>query len=46
MLYFFKLLFLLIKIDQETVLNWFGIENPNTLSQVEGTDYNINLFKY
>jgi hypothetical protein len=28
MLYFFRLLFLLINIDQETVLNWFGIEDP------------------
>jgi hypothetical protein len=24
---FFRLLLLLINIDQETVLNWFGIEN-------------------
>ena len=29
MFYFFKLLLLLINIDQETVLNWFGIESPN-----------------
>jgi hypothetical protein len=46
MLYFFKFLFLLINIDQETVLNWFGIEYPNdqnTLSQVGKNDYNINL---
>ena len=28
MLYFFKILLLLIHIDQETVLNWFGLENP------------------
>lgn len=28
MLYLFRLLFLLINIDQETVLNWFGIEDP------------------
>jgi hypothetical protein len=27
MLYLFRLLLLLINIDQETVLNWFGIEN-------------------
>ena len=27
MLYIFRLLFLLINIDQETVLNWFGIKN-------------------
>lgn len=32
MLYIFKLLLLLINIDQETVLNWFGIEDP--LNQV------------
>jgi len=30
MLYFFRLLLLLININQETVLNWFGIENSNT----------------
>jgi hypothetical protein len=30
MLHFFKLLFLLINIDQETVLNWFGIEAPTS----------------
>jgi hypothetical protein len=29
MLYFFRLLLLLINIDQETVLNWFGMENPS-----------------
>ena len=29
MLYLFRLFFLLINIDQETVLNWFGIEDPN-----------------
>ena len=29
MLYFFKLLLILINIDQETVLNWFGLEDPN-----------------
>jgi hypothetical protein len=29
MLYFFRLLFLLINIDQKTVLNWFGIENSS-----------------
>jgi hypothetical protein len=30
MLYFFRLLLLLINIDQETVLNWFGMEDPTT----------------
>lgn len=29
MLYFFKVLLLLINLDQETVLNWFGITNSN-----------------
>jgi hypothetical protein len=29
MLYFFRLLLFLINIDQETVLNWFGIEDTN-----------------
>ena len=46
MLYFFKLLFLLINIDQETVLNWFRIENPNsqnTLSQVKKNAYSIDI---
>ena len=41
MLYFFKVLLLLINIDQETVLNWFGIENSpnqNTFSQTFKTD--------
>ena len=28
MLYLFRLFFLLINIDQKTVLNWFGIEDP------------------
>nr|YP_010133888.1 hypothetical protein RF90 [Fistulifera saprophila]QWM93378.1 hypothetical protein RF90 [Fistulifera saprophila] len=28
MLYLFRLLLLLINIDQETVLNWFGIDDP------------------
>ena len=30
MFYFFRLLLLLININQETVLNWFGIEDSNT----------------
>ena len=29
MLYFFRLLLILIHVDQETVLNWFGMEDPN-----------------
>ena len=45
MLYFFRLLLLLINIDQETVLNWFGIEtskNPQIVSQAFEGD-NVNL---
>ena len=30
MLYLFRLLLLLININQETVLNWFGMEDPTT----------------
>ena len=30
MLYFFRLLLILININQENVLNWFGIEDSNT----------------
>jgi hypothetical protein len=46
MLYFFRLLLLLINIDQETVLNWFGVENPNNqniFSQIlEGDNVNFS----
>ena len=42
MLYFFRLLLLLINIDQETVLNWFGIEDPNQFSKKIEFDPNIN----
>jgi hypothetical protein len=46
MLYFFRLLFLLINIDQETVLNWFGVEdrtNQEILQTVEsGYDFNLS----
>lgn len=30
MLYFFKILLLLINIDQETILKWFGVESPSS----------------
>jgi len=40
MIYFFRLLFLLINIDQEMLLNWFGIENPNTQKVLSE---NVNL---
>jgi len=46
MLYFFKILLLLISIDQETVLNWFGIRNQNdqlSFSQTGNTDYVVNI---
>ena len=42
MLYIFKLLLLLINIDQETVLNWFGIEDPN-IREAIASGYNLNL---
>lgn len=35
MFYLIRILFLLISIDQETVLNWFGIEDPNAFSELE-----------
>ncbi len=40
MFYFFRLLLLLINIDQETVLNWFGIENPTNANVLND---NVNL---
>lgn len=40
MLHLFRLLFLLINIDQETVLNWFGINNPNNENILND---NVNL---
>ncbi len=40
MLYLFRLLFLLINIDQETVLNWFGIENSTNRNVLND---NVNL---
>jgi len=46
MLYFCRLLLLLINIDQETVLNWFGMEDPTTqeIRQAleSGSDLNIS----
>ncbi len=44
MLYFFRLLLLLINIDQETVLNWFGVENPNN-QNVLGDNVNLSSIK-
>nr|YP_010472120.1 hypothetical protein N4M20_pgp064 [Navicula arenaria]UVG41585.1 hypothetical protein [Navicula arenaria] len=44
MLYLFRLLFLLINIDQETVLNWFGIEDPTNVKayQAIANGYDLN----
>ena len=41
MLYFFKLLLLLITLDQETVLKWFGVTNSNGDSPFSGDNANI-----
>jgi hypothetical protein len=45
MLYLFRLLLLLINIDQETVLNWFGMEDPTTreIRQAIESGYDFNL---
>ena len=45
MLYLFRLLFLLINIDQETVLNWFGIKDPSIRDahQAIANSSNFNL---
>lgn len=45
MLYFFRLLLFLINIDQETVLNWFGMEDPRTreMRQAIASGYDFNL---
>ena len=45
MLYLFKLLLFLINIDQETVLNWFGIEDPATreAQQLISDHYDFSL---
>ena len=41
MLYFFRLLLLLINIDQETVLNWFGVENTDLQTSFSGNNVNL-----
>jgi hypothetical protein len=49
MLYLLRLLFLLINIDQETVLNWFGMEAPTNqeIRQAleSGSDLNLSNFE-
>ena len=42
MLYLFRLLLILINIDQETVLNWFGIKTLEISEAIEN-DYDIHL---
>ena len=43
MLHFFKLLFFLIDIDQKTVLNWFGVKDPDfELEQFLGSGNEFN----
>jgi len=48
MLYLFRLLFLLINIDQETVLNWFGIEDPANRENYPLTEsgYDLNTLNF
>lgn len=43
MLYFFRLLLLLINIDQETVLNWFGIDDPTNQKFRQALDHGSDL---
>jgi hypothetical protein len=45
MLYLFRLLLLLINIDQETVLNWFGMEDPTHQILESGSELNISNFE-
>jgi hypothetical protein len=46
MLYLFRLLLLLINIDQETVLNWFGMEDPSQIRQVLESGYELNISNF
>ena len=43
MLYFPRLLSLLIHIDQETVLKWFGLEDPNSRDIYQLTEYGYDV---
>jgi hypothetical protein len=45
MLYLFRLLLLLINIDQETVLKWFGMEDPAPQILESGSELNISNFE-
>jgi len=42
MLYLFKILLLLINIDQKTVLNWFGMEDPTNQKIHQAIDNGLN----
>jgi hypothetical protein len=48
MLYLFRLLFLLINIDQETVLKWFGMNDPNNqeILQTVKDGYDLNIVNF
>jgi Uncharacterised protein family len=48
MLYLFRLLLLLINIDQETVLNWFGMEDPTNreIRQAVEGGYDLNSLNF
>jgi hypothetical protein len=48
MLYLFRLFLILINIDQETVLNWFGIKDPLTheRSQSIYSGYDVHLLNF
>jgi hypothetical protein len=48
MLYLFRFLFFLINIDQETVLNWFGVEDPNNreIRQAVESIYNLDIINF
>ena len=45
MLHIFQLLFLLINIDSETVLNWFGMGNSTNQISAGNSDLNISNFE-
>ena len=48
MVHFFKLLVFLINIDQKTVLNWFGIEDPQNqqIHQALGTEFDSTISNF
>lgn len=48
MLYIFRLLCFLINIDQETVLNWFGMEDPTNreIRQAVESGYDLNTLNF